>query len=111
MKKLFRGIVVIACLLLVLFIFPFSSHAIPPKPGPNFFWVAPHKVPDGTFIPGHWEYKGTPTPGKTWVPGHYGTDGTWIEGHWETIVPPKPGAVWVPGHYGPGGRWIPGHWK
>ncbi len=82
----------------------------PPKPGPHFVWIAPHRTAAGIYIPGHWVYKGPGRPGRVWVPGHYGPDGKWIAGHWKKIEVRKRG-VWVPGHYGPRGRWIPGHWK
>ena len=111
MSKLYKGVLIVACAYVLVFVFPFCTHAKPPKPGPNFVWVKPHTVPDGTSIPGHWKYKGPKTQGKTWVPGHYRPDGSWNPGHWKKLVPPKSGKTWVPGHHGPKGRWIPGHWK
>ncbi|HDZ91580.1 MAG: hypothetical protein JRJ09_07175 [Deltaproteobacteria bacterium] len=108
-----RTVLLAVCLSFSLSLSPLCSctHARPPKPGPDFVWVAPHRTPDGRFIKGHWKHTGTPRPGKVWVPGHYSPDGTWVPGHWKKTPKAKPGGVWVPGHYGPGGRWVPGHWK
>lgn len=76
----------IVSLFIILFstIFLFSCvYSRPPKPGPNFVWVAPVKGPGGKTLPGHWVYKGKSKPGKVWVKGHYGPRGKWIPGHWK----------------------------
>ncbi|HEC68510.1 MAG TPA: hypothetical protein ENI35_06885 [Candidatus Desulfofervidus auxilii] len=101
----------IGCIIILPLVFSSCVHAKPPKPGPNFVWVAPHTTPNGVFIPGHWKYVGPAKKGKVWIPGHYRPNGKWIPGHWKILTPPRAKAVWVPGHYGPGGRWIPGHWR
>ena len=57
--------------------------ARPPRPGPNFVWIAPHPGPAGKIIPGHWKYTGVaPPPGRHWVPGHFNPAGRWVPGHW-----------------------------
>ncbi len=111
MSRLYKCIFLIACAYVFIFVFPLCTHAKPPRPGPNFVWIAPHTTPDGNVIPGHWKYNGPRVRGKVWIPGHYMPDGSWSQGHWKTLAPPEPGKVWVPGHYGPGGRWIRGHWR
>lgn len=100
-------------LLIAIFFIVSYSYALPPKPGQNFVWVAPHTTSEGVFIKGHWKYTGPAKKGKVWVPGHYNPNGKWIPGHWKLLGSPKPfkGSVWVPGHRGPRGRWIPGHWR
>lgn len=105
--------------LMVLFIFLIASfgllfscsHARPPKPGPNFVWVTPHKKPNGVFVPGHWNFTGPKKPHKVWVPAHRTCTGKLIPGHWKPLNQAKPKSVWIPGHFGPRGKWIPGHWK
>ncbi len=111
MYKLFKIMVIIACINFLPFLSSSCTHARPPKPGPNFVWVAPHTMPSGISMPGHWKCIGPAHPGKTWVRGHYAPDGTWRQGHWKKLVSPKPGKNWAPGHHGPRGRWIPGHWR
>ncbi len=103
-------------IILIAFLLPLASvscaHAKPPKPGPNFVWVAPHTKPNGVVIPGHWQHKGTAPAGKVWVKGHYKANGNWAPGHWTKVGPaPRRGATWVPGHRNARGRWIPGHWR
>lgn len=87
------------------------AQARPPKPGPNFVWIAPHKNPRGYAVPGHWKYVGPRHPKKVWVPGHRAPNGNWISGHWRNVGKKRPGSKWIPGHFGPGGKWIPGHWR
>ena len=111
MYRLFKIMIIVACLNCLPFLFSSCTHARPPKPGPNFVWVAPYSLPSGISVPGHWKHIGPAYSGKTWVPGHYTPDGTWRQGHWKKLVSPKPGKIWVPGHHGPLGRWIPGHWR
>jgi len=109
-----RRLVVSIVALMVFFTVPFllsCAQARPPKPGPDYVWVAPHKAPNGAMIPGHWKYTGPAKPGKDWVPGHHAPNGKWVPGHWKTVAPMKKGGVWVPGHWGPKGKWIPGHWR
>ena len=108
-----KSILLSVCLYVFLFM-PFVSscaHARPPKPGPNFVWVAPHRTADGMMVEGHWKYKGPERPGNAWVPRHRAPDGKWIPGHWKAVPQSKKNGVWVPGHHGPNGRWIPGHWR
>jgi len=97
--------------MLIPFVFSSCSHARPPKPGPDFVWVKPHRSFDGTPVPGHWRYVGAPKAGREWIPAHRTPDGTLVQGHWSALPSPRPGAAWVPGHFGPGGRWVPGHWR
>ncbi len=87
------------------------AHAAPPRPGPNFVWVAPHTNQNGVYIHGHWKYVGPTLSDKVWVQGHYNKNGKWVAGHWRKLGPSKQGKTWVPGHRGPNGRWIPGHWR
>ena len=87
------------------------AHARPPKPGPNFVWVAPHHAPGGAMVPGHWKYTGPARPGQGWIPGHRAPNGKWVPGHWKTVPKGKRGGAWVPGHWSPKGKWIPGHWR
>ena len=109
--KLFKIVVIIACINFLPFLSCSCTHARPPKPGPNFVWVTPYTLPSEISMPGHWKYIGPVHPGRTWVRGHYAPDRTWRPGHWKRLVSPKPGKNWVPGHHGPRGRWIPGHWR
>lgn len=59
-----------------------SCYIRPPKPGPGYVWVKPHKTPAGVHVKGHWKNLPSPRPGAVWVPGHYGPKGHWIDGHW-----------------------------
>lgn len=111
MSKKSTLLAVCLSLFLALPFFWSCAHAKPPKPGPNFVWVDPHRAPNGTFIEGHWKYTGPARPGNAWVPGHRAPNGKWVPGHWKAVPRAKRGGAWVPGHYGPKGKWIPGHWR
>ena len=103
------GTIVVFFLAFGFLYIPFAR-AIPPKPGPRYIWVKPHKALHGRRIPGHWKYIGPGKPDAVWIPGHFNAYRGWVDGHWKTI-PVKRGQVYVPGHYGHRGHWIPGHWK
>ena len=105
------GLIFIAGMILLPFLFVSYSHAKPPKPGPNFIWVKSQTTPNGRSIPGHWKYAESSKKEKVWVPGHHAPDGKWVPGQWKSLSPSKNSSVWVPGHHGPKGRWIPGHWR
>jgi len=111
MLKNFTMIIFIFAIILSPLLISSTVHATPPRPGPNFVWVAPHIAPSGVHVPGHWKYVGPPKPGQAWIPGFYAPNGAWAPGHWKPVGLPRPGAVWTAGHYGPKGRWIPGHWR
>ena len=103
-------------IILTAFLLPLISiscaHARPPKPGPNFIWIAPRTKPNGVVIHGHWRHTGSVKAGKTWIKGHYKPNGTWAPGHWKKIGPaPNRGAAWIPGHRNARGHWVPGHWR
>ena len=107
MKRLFC----LTCAIIFSLLIVFScAQARPPKPGPNFVWIAPHTNAAGILVPGHWNYIGPANNKKVWVPAHYNKFGKMVPGHWSNR-PYKKNKVWVPGHHGPKGRWIPGHYK
>ena len=107
--------------ILIAFLLPMISiscahHVRPPKPGPNFVWIATHTNPNGVLIHGHWRHARKPKPaaktGKVWIKGHYKPSGAWAPGHWKKIgPPPNRGAAWIPGHRNARGHWVPGHWR
>ena len=94
-------LVFFVCFAIIPFFFLTACYARPPKPGPNFVWVKPHKNPTGVGIPGHWKYTGPARKGMLFC--KYEKE--------PKLLSPKPGAVWVPGHHGPRGRWVRGHWR
>jgi hypothetical protein len=118
----------VICVLSLPFLIASFSYAMPPKPGPNFIWVQPHRAPNGAFIEGHWRPAPPPSrpgagpgPGRRppmpgpnfiWVEPHITHHGIFIEGHWQYVGrrPPR-GRAWVEGHYDPSGHWGRGHWR
>ena len=93
---MFKKLAIISIIVSISFMplfFMSCSKSKPPRPGPNFAWVVPHKTPDGRQIPRHWMYAGPHIPGKIWVTGHHTPDSRWIPGHWKHKPCPKPGAV------------------
>jgi hypothetical protein len=105
-KLLFVALLLISGLFLAA-----TAYSAPPRPGPNFVWVAPHTNQNGVYIQGHWKYVGPSRSDKVWVQGHYNKNGKWVAGHWKKQGPSKKGKTWVPGHRAPNGRWVPGHWR
>ena len=59
------------------------AEARPPKPGPNYVWIAPHVNPGGVHIKGHWKHVGPAKMKMVWAPGHRNKHGVWIPGHWK----------------------------
>jgi hypothetical protein len=126
MIKLLKTLFVI-CVLVLPFLFISFSYARPPKPGPHFIWVYPHRAPDGTLIEGHWgpmphpPHHGAPPghgpshpmpgPNFIWVEPYATPHGIFIHGHWRYVGPPQRGKVWVAGHYDSAGYWVRGHWR
>ena len=55
MYKLFKIMVIIACINFLPFLSSSCTHARPPKPGPNFVWVAPYTLPSEISIAGSLE--------------------------------------------------------
>ncbi len=108
-----------------------ATHA----PAPSCVWVPPHRLADGTFVPGHWRAPALPgyvwvqarmtaggrivpghwrpvrdRRGHVWVPGHVTQNGRHVLGHWRPVRD-RPGHVWVPGHVDHRGRWVSGFWQ
>ncbi len=106
LKPLLRTLLVLGALALSSI-----AHSAPPRPGPNFVWVAPHTNESGVYIHGHWKYVGPALSDKVWVQGHYNNNGKWVAGHWKKQASSKQGKSWVPGHRAPDGTWVPGHWR
>ena len=112
-----RPVFTVFSILITLSFLTGSAFARPPRPGPNFEWVAPRTDEKGATIPGYWKYRGPEKAGKVWIPARRDKYGTRVPGHWKTLQPPsrdkksEKARKWVPGRYGPGGRWIRGHWS
>ena len=75
-------IVLFVCFAIIPAFLTTSCHIRPPKPGPGYVWIKPHKTHAGVHVKGHWKHAPAPRQGALWVPGHYGPKGRWIDGHW-----------------------------
>lgn len=86
-----------------------SAQIKPQAPGPDFFWVAPYRLPGGRWVPGFWRPR--VMAGFEWVNGAWDAKlGVYIPGFWRPVGVVKAGYVWVPGYWY-GGRWFPGLWR
>ena len=71
-------------------------------------WVAPHKLPDGTVVPGFW--RAPFRKGFYWVEGKEDNEGNWIPGYWQPLRKAPSGRAWAPGYWD-GSIWVTGYWR